>query len=60
MLIYVPVIASCSSLGVGRDGAGHVGLALGGYVLWTLTEYWLHRVVFHFEPEEGSARGCTG
>jgi sterol desaturase/sphingolipid hydroxylase (fatty acid hydroxylase superfamily) len=22
-------------------------------VLWTLTEYWLHRVVFHFEPEEG-------
>lgn len=27
--------------------------ALGGYVFWTLTEYWLHRVVFHFEPEEG-------
>jgi dihydroceramide fatty acyl 2-hydroxylase len=24
-----------------------------GYALWTLTEYWLHRVVFHFEPEEG-------
>jgi dihydroceramide fatty acyl 2-hydroxylase len=22
-------------------------------VLWTLTEYWLHRVVFHFEPEKG-------
>jgi sterol desaturase/sphingolipid hydroxylase (fatty acid hydroxylase superfamily) len=28
-------------------------LALCGYVLWTLTEYWLHRIVFHFEPEEG-------
>ena len=30
-------------------------LALGGvgYGLWTLTEYWLHRIVFHFEPEDG-------
>jgi dihydroceramide fatty acyl 2-hydroxylase len=27
--------------------------ALGGYVFWTLTEYWLHRIVFHFEPREG-------
>jgi dihydroceramide fatty acyl 2-hydroxylase len=26
---------------------------LGGYVFWTLTEYWLHRIVFHFEPEKG-------
>jgi sterol desaturase/sphingolipid hydroxylase (fatty acid hydroxylase superfamily) len=24
-----------------------------GYVFWTLFEYWLHRVVFHFEPEAG-------
>ena len=24
-----------------------------GYALWTLFEYWLHRLVFHFEPEEG-------
>jgi dihydroceramide fatty acyl 2-hydroxylase len=24
-----------------------------GYGLWTLTEYWLHRIVFHFEPEDG-------
>src|SRR3954468_11180138 len=30
-----------------------IGLALGGYAVWTLTEYWLHRVVFHFEPERG-------
>jgi dihydroceramide fatty acyl 2-hydroxylase len=27
--------------------------AIGGYVFWTLTEYWLHRLVFHFEPEQG-------
>src|SRR5438105_7509361 len=26
---------------------------LGGYVFWTLTKYWLHRLVFHFEPEKG-------
>jgi dihydroceramide fatty acyl 2-hydroxylase len=26
---------------------------LGGYLVWTLTEYWLHRIVFHFEPEKG-------
>jgi sterol desaturase/sphingolipid hydroxylase (fatty acid hydroxylase superfamily) len=29
------------------------GWAVLGYGLWTLTEYWLHRIVFHFEPEEG-------
>ena len=26
---------------------------LAGYVFWTLTEYWMHRLIFHFEPEEG-------
>jgi dihydroceramide fatty acyl 2-hydroxylase len=30
-----------------------VGLALIGYALWTLFEYWLHRLVFHFEPQQG-------
>jgi dihydroceramide fatty acyl 2-hydroxylase len=36
-------------------GAGWLTLAwlLGGYLFWTLTEYWLHRIVFHFEPEAG-------
>ena len=28
-------------------------VALAGYVFWTLAEYWLHRVLFHLEPEEG-------
>ncbi len=37
--------------GVGRAGLALAALlALGGYVAWTLTEYWLHRVVFHYEP----------
>jgi dihydroceramide fatty acyl 2-hydroxylase len=30
-----------------------VGLAAAGYAIWTLFEYWLHRLVFHFEPAEG-------
>jgi sterol desaturase/sphingolipid hydroxylase (fatty acid hydroxylase superfamily) len=30
-----------------------VGLFAAGYMIWTLFEYWLHRLVFHFEPEDG-------
>jgi len=30
-----------------------IALAIGGYGLWTLFEYWLHRIVFHFEPDHG-------
>jgi sterol desaturase/sphingolipid hydroxylase (fatty acid hydroxylase superfamily) len=25
----------------------------GGWLFWTFFEYWMHRLVFHFEPEEG-------
>src|SRR5919107_1900119 len=54
VLIYVPVIALLFGTGVGRLGLlTSIGLVLGGYAVWTLTEYWLHRVVFHFEPERG-------
>ena len=31
----------------------------GGYLLWTLCEYWVHRTVFHFEPEDGSRRAAA-
>jgi sterol desaturase/sphingolipid hydroxylase (fatty acid hydroxylase superfamily) len=53
-LLFVPVIAGFLVLAF-RDvgGGGVVGLVIAGYLLWTLTEYWLHRVVFHFEPEQG-------
>ena len=48
----VPVVLFVA--GAGRSGfLNAIGLALGGYAVWTLTEYWLHRVVFHFEPERG-------
>src|SRR5215210_7207133 len=56
VIIYVPEIAVLLWLAVDAGGAsalGLVGLFLGGYLLWTLSEYWIHRVIFHFEPEEG-------
>jgi dihydroceramide fatty acyl 2-hydroxylase len=54
VLIYAPVILVLTVLAVGRDGWWDTaGLALVGYAVWTLFEYWLHRIVFHFEPEQG-------
>jgi dihydroceramide fatty acyl 2-hydroxylase len=54
VVIYLPAIVVLFALGAGRAGFWNaIGLAMGGYAVWTLTEYWLHRVVFHFEPERG-------
>lgn len=53
--IFVPAIVTFAVLAA-VDGVGPLallGLILAGYVVWTLTEYWLHRIVFHFEPEAG-------
>ena len=49
VVIYLPAIAILFVTGIGRVGGPEaLGLALGGYAVWTLTEYWLNRVVFHF------------
>jgi dihydroceramide fatty acyl 2-hydroxylase len=54
VIIYGPVIVLLLVLSVVRDGWWDMaGLVLVGYALWTLFEYWLHRIVFHFEPEKG-------
>ena len=54
VLVYAPIIALLAADGASRYSAVAVlGWAAAGYVLWTLTEYWMHRVVFHFEPEHG-------
>jgi dihydroceramide fatty acyl 2-hydroxylase len=54
VVIFGPAIAILFGLGVDRVGLlGSLGLAVGGYLLWTLAEYWIHRVIFHFEPEQG-------
>jgi sterol desaturase/sphingolipid hydroxylase (fatty acid hydroxylase superfamily) len=54
VLLFVPCIAVLLVTGVGRLGPVEaVALGAAGYAFWTLTEYWLHRVVFHFEPQGG-------
>ncbi len=54
VVIFLPAIALLAGTALERLGVLEA-LAWfgGGYVFWTLTEYWLHRVIFHFEPEEG-------
>jgi dihydroceramide fatty acyl 2-hydroxylase len=52
--IFAPAVLLLSAWGLEKVSLlGMLGLAVGGYALWTLFEYWLHRVVFHFEPEKG-------
>src|SRR4051795_105570 len=54
VILFGPAIAILFALGIERVGIAAALLwAVGGYLLWTLTEYWMHRLVFHFEPEHG-------
>ena len=49
-LFYGPIIAGLAAWSLMRAGAGLTlaGLA-GGYVFWTLVEYFGHRYIFHWE-----------
>ena len=52
LIIFVPVICSLSI--AGGIAVGPLSAALwfaGGWLFWTLTEYWLHRIVFHFDAD---------
>lgn len=51
-LIFVPVIAVMEWLAFDRGYSllAVAALTLGGFAIWTLTEYWLHRLLFHWEP----------
>jgi sterol desaturase/sphingolipid hydroxylase (fatty acid hydroxylase superfamily) len=54
VIIFLPAIVAMAAWGFSDQSVGVVfALMLGGYALWTLFEYWLHRLVFHFEPERG-------
>src|ERR1700680_3997980 len=54
VLLFIPAIVALMAWGLSQLSAlAAVALAVAGYALWTLFEYWLHRIVFHFEPEEG-------
>ena len=47
-ILYLPLVITSLVLGFARQSAAHVLLGLlGGYVLWTVAEYWLHRLLFH-------------
>ncbi len=52
--VYVPIVLVQFVLALGAlTPTAVVAWTLAGYLTWTLAEYWLHRVVFHFEPERG-------
>jgi sterol desaturase/sphingolipid hydroxylase (fatty acid hydroxylase superfamily) len=54
LAIFGPAVAILLGLAISRLGVlALVGLTLAGYLVWTLTEYWMHRIIFHFEPEDG-------
>ena len=54
LIVFIPTIAVLFGLGQeGQSPPRVAGLLLAGWLFWTLTEYWLHRLVFHFEPETG-------
>ena len=54
VLIFLPAIALMFAWGLSLTSVPlAIGLFAVGYALWTLFEYWLHRIVFHFEPDEG-------
>ncbi len=57
-LIFIPVIAAAIVLGAREgQGAGEIALLiLAGVAFWTLTEYWLHRKFFHWEPDNAFGR----
>jgi dihydroceramide fatty acyl 2-hydroxylase len=53
-LIFLPTSAVLFVIGAKQlPAAETVGLVASGWVFWTLMEYWIHRIVFHFEPESG-------
>lgn len=53
-VVFAPIISGLLYQGLfGADVAIHwVGLQfLVGFVVWTFTEYWLHRTLFHWVPD---------
>jgi sterol desaturase/sphingolipid hydroxylase (fatty acid hydroxylase superfamily) len=51
--IFVPIIVALFGWGMTGAGLGvaaSFGLAVAGFFVWTLAEYWLHRTLFHWVP----------
>lgn len=56
--VFLPAIVAMEWLGASGGYAAWqlTLLTIAGTVVWTLTEYWLHRLVFHWEPDNGFGR----
>jgi dihydroceramide fatty acyl 2-hydroxylase len=58
-IVFVPVVVAMEWLGADR-GLAAWQLALltvaGAAGIWTFTEYWLHRLIFHLEPDNDFGR----
>jgi sterol desaturase/sphingolipid hydroxylase (fatty acid hydroxylase superfamily) len=54
LVLFLPAIGTLMYIGFDRmwDGRALL-LAAGGYLFWSLSEYWIHRAIFHWEPEGG-------
>jgi len=53
LIVYLPVIGyfmHSAAVSPSLSVVGIIGLFLGGTAVWTVTEYLLHRYVFHYEP----------
>jgi dihydroceramide fatty acyl 2-hydroxylase len=52
-IVFVPVVVAGVWLGIDRGLAAGTTILLFavGMGIWTLTEYWLHRLLFHWEPK---------
>ncbi len=56
-LFYAPVLILCAYFAVVEQGWLAAGLAFAaGVLIWTLTEYWIHRSLFHYQPKAAWAR----
>jgi sterol desaturase/sphingolipid hydroxylase (fatty acid hydroxylase superfamily) len=56
LFIFIPTILYFGRLGLVVDGVSNLDFLLSmlsGLLIWTLTEYVLHRFVFHFVPDSG-------
>ena len=57
-IIFIPVIVAVEWIGAtkGWEVWQMLAISLGGLAFWTLTEYWLHRLIFHWEPDNAFGR----
>jgi sterol desaturase/sphingolipid hydroxylase (fatty acid hydroxylase superfamily) len=56
-MIFIPVIALTALLAANRESALVAALSVvGGYAFWTLSEYWIHRSLFHLEPKSDTGK----